>query len=219
MGPISKKRTRVPDVDVNVSKSVLDKASSEPAPNGFASAMSKILSRELHVKNPKAGPVLAKRHTAAEKAAAIERAALVAARARTAAKRAAAALRNVAPSARTLDAERALRRVATAGVVALFNAITRHQRGVEAVIDEPTSRKKSRVIKAVAEKQQTFIELLRGGVSTSAGGAATTTTTTVTQAWLVDGFVEASGTKGGRAAEARADLRRQEPGLLDAEEF
>ena len=48
------------------------------------------------------------------------------------------------------------------------------------------------------------------GVGAGAGAA---------QAWLGDGFIEAAGTKGGRAAEARADLRRQEAGLLDAEEF
>jgi hypothetical protein len=222
----SKKRVRAPDAPAPSTVAAED----APASGGFGAAVSRILSRELHAA-PSVGPVLAKRHTAAEKAAAAARAAAAEARERAKAARARAASRNARPTPLTGDAEKALRRIATAGVVTLFNAITRHQRGVEAVLEEAPAaggrRRRSRLLAAVADKQRSFIDLLRGGGGGGGGGAAAgaaagpESAPPPRQAWLRDGFSESAATKAGLAAAARADARRAEPTvpLLDAEDF
>jgi hypothetical protein len=143
-----------------------------PAPaaaSGFGAAMAKILSRELHVA-PSVGAVLAKRRTAGEKAMAAVAAETRARRTAAARRRARVAARNAQPGAATLDAERALRRVATKGVVALFNAISKHQRATEAALDESTGR--TAAVAAVSGKQAGFLGLLQGATAAVAASGA-----------------------------------------------
>ena len=176
-----------------------------PPTNAFGAAMRKILSRELHVPAA-AGPVLSKRRTAGEKAIAAERAAARARRVAAATRAAATAARNPLPSASTLDTERTLRRVATKGVVALFNAIAKHQRATEAALEEPLAR--TAQLSTVAAKQASFLGLLQGAKAAAAaggggagGGGA---------AWLKPGFAQAVGTAMGGRAAALAEARHDE---------
>ena len=195
-------------------------AATEPA-GGFGAALSRILSRELHAA-PSAGPVLSKRRTAAAKAAAAALVDAADARARANAKRAAAGAVNRAPTALSADAERALRRVATRGVVALFNAVTTHQRGVERAMEEPTRG----ALRTVRAKQASFLELLQSktrAATTGAGGIGGGTGSGVARpgvSWLKDEFAEASGTaKGARAAAAADAAVAEDGGILGAEAF
>ena len=136
---------------------------------GFGAALSKILTRELR-DAPSAGPVLAKRHTAAAKLASAARtSAREEGRARER-KRVAAAARNVLPSALTADYERQLRKVGTKGVVALFNAIATHQRVTEAV-PEDGARPSARA-KTIGAAQASFLDLLRTSAAAAATGGA-----------------------------------------------
>jgi len=179
-------------------------ASAAPPASGFGAALSKILSRELHVA-PSAGAVLAKRHTAGAKAEAAARAVSRARRVAAAARRARAAARNALPSASTADSERALRRIATKGVVALFNAISKHQRATEAALEGSEGR--TAAVAAVSGKQAGFLGLLAGATAAVAskrnggggggGGGAQ---------WLRGDYAQVAGTaKGGRSAAAAAE--------------
>jgi Rrp15p len=179
---------------------------------GFGAALSKVLSRELHASEA-AGPVLAKRRTAAAKLAAAEREQTIALRKKAAEKKAAAAARNVLPSAATADAEKELRRVATKGVVALFNAITRHKREVEAVVEEPIKRRDK--VANLRKAQASFLDLIKLGSGEEGGKAAGST-------WLADGFVEKASTHKGHRNLALKEKRHDESAaaqLLDDAEF
>jgi len=179
-------------------------AAAAPA-SGFGAALAKILSRELHVA-PSAGAVLSKRHTAGEKALSAARAETRARRAAAAQRRARVAARNALPSAATLDAERALRRVATKGVVALFNAISKHQRATEEALEGSAGR--TAAVSAVTGRQADFLGLLagataavaaRGGGGGGGGGAPAAQ-------WLRGDYATVAGTaKGGRSAALAAE--------------
>lgn len=197
--------------------------------------MKKVLTRELKVSTSQGGSVvLAKRHTAAQKAEAAERAAAKAVRLKTALRRSQVRSRNDLPGALDKVKERDFRRVATKGVIALFNAVARHQHEAEKALGEPGDRV-NRVAK-VASSRTSFLNILQettlgaaaapgkaggGGKTAGAGGAAGGGGA----AWLSDGFVvHAGSSKGGRLA-SLAEERHEEVigkgvgGLLDGGEF
>jgi hypothetical protein len=213
-------------------------APSAPAPNGFAQAMQKVLSRELHVGST-AGAVLAKRHTAAEKAEAAARALAKALRVRSASRHARVVERNALPSALSGDAERDLRRMATKGVIALFNAVAKHQHATQVALAEPAERT-ARAHK-VGAAQASFLDLLRdttraaaeggagsgGGAALAAAAAAAAAAPAAAPAaagaagkkakgsgaaWMTEDFVERAGNQRGRRAAAEAIERHNEAG-------
>jgi hypothetical protein len=134
--------------------------------SAFAAALGKVLARDL---SGKATPVLAKRRTAQEKHA--DRAA-IAAREEKKLRKSRKKLRKlhlVAPAPQGSDFERQLRKVATKGVVALFNAISKHQRTIETATDDVT--KPSAKAAVVATQNKSFLELLRKSTTASTPSA------------------------------------------------
>lgn len=69
---------------------------------------------------------------------------------------------HVLPGAASLDQERKLQRIATRGVVELFNAVNKQQKEIEAKLDEAggSERKKAKVLSTV--NKGNFISLLKG---------------------------------------------------------
>ncbi|KAL5477326.1 hypothetical protein EMCRGX_G024115 [Ephydatia muelleri] len=69
---------------------------------------------------------------------------------------------HVLPAAASLDQERKLQRIATRGVVELFNAVSKQQKEIEEKLDEAGSseRKKTKVLSAV--NKGSFVSLLKG---------------------------------------------------------
>ena len=176
--------------------------------SGFAAAMKKVLSRELHVA-PTAGAVLSKRHTAAAKAEAAERALAKAQRVRSASRHAKVVERNALPSALSRDAERDLRRMATKGVIALFNAVAKHQHATQSALQEPADRA-SRLAKVSHLQEASFLNLLRDTTRAAAGEAAGKANAKGGAAWVAENFVQEAGSSKGRRAAAEATLRHSE---------
>jgi hypothetical protein len=198
-------------------------AAEASAPTGFAAAVRKVLARELHV-GPAAGAVLSKRRTAAEKAEAAERALAKALRKRSAMRHAKVVERNALPSALSADVERDLRRMATKGVIALFNAVAKHQHATQVALAEPAER----AVRAqrVGAAQASFLDLLRDttrAAAAAAGGAAPPPAAAASSssqaakrakgsgaAWMAEDFVEAAGNARGRRAADQALERHNE---------
>jgi hypothetical protein len=143
----------------------VDAASTDGA--GFGAAMSKIMARDL---TGKATPVLAKRKTAQAKQA--DKAALAIkedAKKRKLRKRARKA-HLVVPDPLQADFERQLRKVATKGVVALFNAIAKHQRAIETATEDLT--RTGQKAKVVTSQNKTFLDMLKGNKGGTEGSQA-----------------------------------------------
>ena len=232
---VGKKRARAPEEGVAAAAAAPPPAAAAPAPNGFALAMQKVLSRELHVASA-SGAVLAKRHTAAEKAEAAARALAKALRARSASRHARVAERNALPSALSGDAERELRRMATKGVIALFNAVAKHQHATQAALAEPAER----AVRAhkVGAAQASFLDLLRDTTRAAAEGAGAAGARAAAPAaaaaapapapaakqvkgsgaaWMKEDFVELAGNqRGRRAAKEASDRHNEAPGAAAA---
>jgi len=188
----SLKRTRTSE-----SEGVKDDAHSAAKPSAFAQALSKVLSRpvaastkgsdgsssSLMLSAPSgsavtkvrvaksssgSGGVLAKRHTALQKLQEKEAAAAAISRQRKKELRNRRQAINVDPKQSPPDFERMLRKVATKGVVALFNAIAQHQKAVDTIADKEgvgdkiaASKRPGSIVKAVAAQQSSFLDLLR----------------------------------------------------------
>jgi hypothetical protein len=112
--------------------------------------------------------VLAKRHTALQKLQEKEAAAAAISRQRKKELRNRRQAINVDPKHSPPDFERMLRKVATKGVVALFNAIAQHQKVVDSIADKEgvgdkiaASKRPGSIVKAVAAQQSSFLDLLR----------------------------------------------------------
>jgi len=187
----SLKRTRTSEV-------VKDDAPSAAKPaSAFAQALSKVLSRpvaastkgsdgsssSLMLSAPSgsavtkvrvaksssgSGGVLAKRHTALQKLQEKEAAAAAISRQRKKELRNRRQAINVDPKQSPPDFERMMRKVATKGVVALFNAIAQHQKAVDTIADKEgvgdkiaASKRPGSIVKAVAAQQSSFLDLLR----------------------------------------------------------
>jgi hypothetical protein len=231
-----KKRARAPEEGAAAAPPPPPPAAAAPAANGFALAMQKVLSRELHVASA-SGAVLAKRHTAAEKAEAAARALAKALRARSASRHARVAERNALPSALSGDAERELRRMATKGVIALFNAVAKHQHATQAALAEPAER----AVRAhkVGAAQASFLDLLRDTTRAAAEGAGAAGARAAAPAaapaaaaapapaakqvkgsgaaWMKEDFVELAGNqRGRRAAKEASDRHNEAPGAAAA---
>jgi len=176
---LSLKRSRSDDFKQNES---LSKSATESS--SFAQALSKVLSRsitttstvshdtkstKLTLSSDKSGSrVLAKRHTALQKLQEKEAAAAAISRQRKKDLRNRRQAINVDPKQSPPDFERMLRKVATKGVVALFNAIAQHQKAVDSIADTESasdkiaaSKRPGSVVKAVAAQQSSFLDLLR----------------------------------------------------------
>jgi hypothetical protein len=231
-----KKRPRALDAAVESAPPAGD---APAAVGGFAQAMKKVLSRELHVV-ASSGAVLSKRRTAAEKAEAAERALAKALRVRSAARHAKVVELNVLPGAASEGGERDLRRMATKGVIALFNAVAKHQHATQVALAEPAER----AVRAqrVSTSQASFLDLLRDSTRAAAGQGVPPSSSGSRvgappaarpakgsgAAWMSEGFVEASGNAKGRRAAAEAAERHSElaansraaprKGILDVED-
>jgi hypothetical protein len=184
----SLKRTRVDSEEKNETKEEAAKSSK----SSFAQALSKVLSRPVNVstkvsddmtsssltlskpsgnlvaKKSSSGGVLAKRHTALQKLQEKEAAAAAISRQRKKELRNRRQAINVDPKHSPPDFERMLRKVATKGVVALFNAIAQHQKVVDSIADKEgvgdkiaASKRPGSIVKAVAAQQSSFLDLLR----------------------------------------------------------
>lgn len=173
---------------------------------GFASAMGKIMARDL---SGKATPVLAKRKTTQQKQADKAAVAVKEDAKKNKAKKKLRKAHLVAPDPLQADFERQLRKVSTKGVVALFNAIAKHQRSIDVVMED-TSKPAAKAA-VVATQNKSFLDLLKGSVkpAPAAAGAAK-------PGWsvLTDNFVhKAGGASGGGAGKPQAKrkaVREQE---------
>ncbi|CAN0288643.1 unnamed protein product, partial [Discosporangium mesarthrocarpum] len=94
---------------------------------GMGDVMARILGQELDTRTKE--PVLARRKTRVMREMEEESARRAEARGKAAEKRACMTSQFVAPDHTTADYERQLKKIATRGVVALFNAISKRQRG------------------------------------------------------------------------------------------
>lgn len=186
----SLKRTRTPEV-------VEEKDEAKKPASAFAQALSKVLSRPVSAstkgsdgssssslmlsapsgsavtksrvaKSSGSGGVLAKRHTALQKLQEKEAAAAAISRQRKKELRNRRQAINVDPKQSPPDFERMMRKVATKGVVALFNAIAQHQKAVDTIADKEgvgdkiaASKRPGSIVKAVAAQQSSFLDLLR----------------------------------------------------------
>ena len=186
----SLKRTRTPEV-------VEEKDEAQKPSSAFAQALSKVLSRPVSAstkgsdgssssslmlsapsgsavtksrvtKSSGSGGVLAKRHTALQKLQEKEAAAAAISRQRKKELRNRRQAINVDPKQSPPDFERMMRKVATKGVVALFNAIAQHQKAVDTIADKEgdgdkiaASKRPGSIVKAVAAQQSSFLDLLR----------------------------------------------------------
>ena len=187
----SLKRTRTPEV-------VEEKDEAQKPASAFAQALSKVLSRPVSAstkgsdgsssssslmlsapsgsavtksrvaKSSGSGGVLAKRHTALQKLQEKEAAAAAISRQRKKELRNRRQAINVDPKQSPPDFERLMRKVATKGVVALFNAIAQHQKAVDTIADKEgvgdkiaASKRPGSIVKAVAAQQSSFLDLLR----------------------------------------------------------
>ena len=149
----------------------------EPSNNksgGFGSALSKILSRDIGNKKT---PVLSKRHTALQKLQEQEKLQQLLLKKQNKQKKILRKVHNLDPRQAAPDFERQLRKVATKGVVALFNAIAKHQHSVE--IAEQEANRTSEKVKIVAAKQASFLDLLKTGVQEQGKPTMSSTTTTL----------------------------------------
>lgn len=138
---------------------------SKPEAGGFGAALAKVLSRGVDA----AKPVLSKRHTAMQKLVeAKEKESKDLGKVRKERK----ALRkahNLDPLRAPPEFEKQLKKVATKGVVALFNAIAKHQHAVAEA--ERNAEKTSDKVRAVSAQQKSFLDLLKSGVGTDKAGA------------------------------------------------
>lgn len=184
---LSLKRSRSDDLknsSSDTNEESLLKKSGATESSSFAQALSKVLSRsitttstvshdtkstKLTLSGEKSGNrVLAKRHTALQKLQEKEAAAAAISRQRKKDLRNRRQAINVDPKQSPPDFERMLRKVATKGVVALFNAIAQHQKAVDSIADTEgagdkiaASKRPGSVVKAVAAQQSSFLDLLR----------------------------------------------------------
>lgn len=196
---------------------------------GMADAFSRILSQRL----PEAcadAPVLAKRKTKQMKEAEAERAEVKRLRLERIARRKVKEVGMHTPDHRDIEYERSLRRVATRGVVALFNAIAQHQHtsaaeeGSAAAGLQPA--KTARDIKQLSKDN--FLQMLKapkGGAAagsgasaeaqpvSSAAGSGGSTATKGASAWLRDDFMTM-----GRGKSIKDWDRHEEQGDSDDDE-
>ena len=219
----SRKRSR------NASDSAIE-PTPKSAPTAFGAALQKVLSRDLHVPS-QGSAVLAKRHTTAQKAEATERAAALALRLKRSLRRSEVRSRNSLPGVLDKTKERHLRRVATKGVIALFNAVARHQHAAEQAVDEPAESGDR--LKSFMASKASFLNILQDNVrrvgDVESGGRLAPKQREEGKGgamWLSEKFVEQSGSaKGGRRAREAEDKHREVMGggvggLLDGgEEF
>jgi hypothetical protein len=138
-------------------------SSSAPAPaakskSGFSAALAKVLSRDVDA----AQPVLSKRHTTLQKLQEKHEQEFAEAKKLRKQRKLARGAHNVDPRAMAPEFEKQLRKVATKGVVALFNAIAKHQKAVQdAEASVGAGARTTQRAKAVAGQQKSFLDLLR----------------------------------------------------------
>eukprot|EP01138_Halocafeteria_seosinensis_P006822 gb/GECG01006975.1/.p1 GENE.gb/GECG01006975.1/~~gb/GECG01006975.1/.p1 ORF type:complete len:247 (+),score=51.48 gb/GECG01006975.1/:1-741(+) len=130
-------------------------SSNEQESSAFHGAVQKVLSRELHAPNP----VLAKRHTASLKASSADQKEKREAQKDIQTRKQRRRQNLVKPSVLQQGHERKLRRVATRGVVALFNAIRKHQK--TASLTEEEEDKLAFHKNKMEEQKSGFLDLLK----------------------------------------------------------
>ena len=139
---------------------------------GMADAFARILGQKLpEGLDPDAGPVLAKRKTKQMKEQEAEKSERKRMRTDRAAKKALKEVGLHTPDFRDIEQERMLRRVATRGVVALFNAIAKQQHALDAG-DVEDAVGSARDVKQLAKDN--FIQMLKGREKGAAEPAAAT---------------------------------------------
>ena len=171
-------------------------ANNDAPTGGMADAFSRILGQRLPESvDLEAGPMLAKRKTKQMKEHEAEKVQRKKLKADRAAKKALKEVGLHKPDYKDIDHERSLRRIATRGVVALFNAIAKQQHALEAG-DPEDAAGSARDVKQLAKDN--FIQMLKGGganaskskTSASNNAAATDAAATVAKS-------KKAGRKGG----------------------
>ncbi|KAG2171677.1 hypothetical protein INT43_008057 [Umbelopsis isabellina] len=137
--------------------------------DSFAVAMTKILGSNLKGSDRKKQPILA-RSKGAERKIEDEKLEYKARKLLSAEKKALASKDRVIPDYTTMDYEKKLRKVATRGVVKLFNAIRTQQKVTDVAVDRAASTSKtSRAIEKAKNvstmPKSSFLELLKTGTS------------------------------------------------------
>ena len=127
--------------------------------NAFKTAFSKIMQRDIIPKNP----ILSRRITSSSKQALVEKQKLKEAKMKYSEKKVLRKAHLTLPDAFSQDYERTLRKVATKGVIALFNAISQHQYRASMIIKEEEESKKQDTTKKEVDnsKSNNFMQVLK----------------------------------------------------------
>lgn len=142
---------------------------------GFGDAMSKILQQNVA---SDAQPILAKRTTARMREIMNEKKEIKKERVGAAEKRAKERKDNVVPSVMTAAKDRQLRKIATKGVVALFNAISKHQ--------HQTGKVENKDDKKVKElSKENFLGLLKSAATQKGSSASAAKAEPAKSSWSV----------------------------------
>ncbi|GLD97134.1 hypothetical protein PINS_up005817 [Pythium insidiosum] len=167
---------------------------------GFGDAMSKILQQNVA---DAAQPILAKRTTARMREIMNEKKEIKQERMSAAEKRAKERKDNVVPSHASAAKDRTLRKIATKGVVALFNAIAKHQHQV----GKPTEKEDKKVKELSKESFLGLLKSAKGDKEPSASKTETAASANKTWSVLQDDYMMGAKMKDWDAAHAPESAR------------